>query len=77
MTELYEKSIRTLELDRVLEMLAAQAVSEEGKARCLARRPETNADDVRDALAQTTAACRLITLKGSPTFHDVKEVAAS
>ncbi len=77
MTELYEKSIRTLELDRVLEMLAAQAVSEEGKARCLARRPETNADDIRDALAQTTAACKLITLKGSPTFHDVKEVAAS
>ncbi len=77
MTELYEKSLRTLELDRVLELLAACAVSEEGKARCASLRPSTDADEIRDALAQTTAACHLITLKGSPTFHDVKEVASS
>ena len=31
MSELYEKSLQKLELDRVLEMLAACAGSEEGK----------------------------------------------
>ena len=37
MTDLFEKSIQTLELPRVLELLAAQAVTEEGKERARAR----------------------------------------
>ena len=45
MTVLFEKSIQTLELPRVLEWLAEQAVTEEGKDRCLALRPLTDADD--------------------------------
>ena len=47
MTDLFEKSIHTLELPRVLELLADQAVTEEGKQRCLALRPMTDAGDVR------------------------------
>ena len=39
MTDLFEKSIQTLELPRVLGLLADQAVTEEGKERCLALRP--------------------------------------
>ena len=39
MTDLFEKSIQTLELPRVLELLSAQAVTEEGKERCRALRP--------------------------------------
>ena len=35
MSELFEKSIRTLELPAVLELLARHAVSDEAKARCL------------------------------------------
>ena len=46
MSELFEKSLRTLELPRVLEMLSAQAVSDEAKRRCLALRPETDVEDV-------------------------------
>ena len=46
MSELFEKSLRTLELPRVLEMLSAQAVSDEAKRRCLALRPETDIEDV-------------------------------
>ena len=34
MSELFEKSIQTLELPRVLEMLAGCAVTEEGRERC-------------------------------------------
>ena len=39
MSELFEKSIRTLELPRVLGLLAEQAVSEEAKALALAVKP--------------------------------------
>ena len=46
MTDLFEKSIQTLERPKVLERLAEQAVTEEGKERCLALRPLTDADDV-------------------------------
>ena len=35
MTDLFEKSIETLELPRVLDLLADQAVTQEGKERAL------------------------------------------
>ena len=41
MSELFEKSIRTLELPKVLRLLSEQAVSAEAKERCLRLRPET------------------------------------
>ncbi len=77
MTELYEKSLRKLELDRVLEQLAAYANSDEAKARCLALLPQTDIDEIRVLQEQTGAACRLIDLKGSPSFHELKEIAPS
>ena len=77
MTDLFEKSIQTLELPRVLERLAEQAVTEEGKERCLNLRPLTDEDDVRRRLAETSAAVDLMTLSGSPSFSGVKPVAAS
>ena len=77
MTDLFEKSIHTLELPRVLELLSAQAVTEEGKARCLALRPLTDEDDVQRRLDETTAAVGLIALRGTPALSEVKPVAAS
>ena len=77
MTELYEKSLRKLELDRVLEQLAAYANSDEATARCLALEPQTDVDEIRVLQEQTGAACRLIDLKGSPSFHELKEIAPS
>ena len=77
MTELYEKSMKKLELDAVLERLAASATSEEAKMRCRALQPLSDAEDIRRLLAQTTAACSMITLKGAPGFQDVREVASS
>ena len=44
MSELFDKSIRTLELPRVLQLLADQAVSVEGKERSLRLRPETETE---------------------------------
>ena len=75
MTELFEKSIRTLELPRVLELLAAQAVSAEAKARCLRIVPETEPEEVLRLQDQTDAARMMMGLRGSPSFSGVKPVA--
>ena len=75
--ELFEKSMLTLELPKILELLAAEAVTEEGKDRCLALRPFTDAGDVRRALAETSAAVDLVSLRGAPYFGGVKPVRAS
>ncbi len=74
---LFEKSILTLELPKVLDLLAQRAVTEEGKERCVALRPMTDADDVERALSETTAAVDMIALRGAPYFGGVKPVAAS
>ena len=47
MSELFEKSIRTLELPAVLEKLAAKAVSQAAKDRCLKLSPSTDAEEER------------------------------
>ncbi len=77
MTELYEKSLKKLELEAVLSRLAACANSDDGKERCLGLMPLTDAEDIRLLQKQTTAACGLITLKGAPSFHNVHEIAPS
>ncbi|MDD7772603.1 MAG: endonuclease MutS2 [Firmicutes bacterium] len=77
MSELYEKSLKKLELDAVLEKLADCAVSQEGKQRCRELRPLTDARDIEDLQRQTSAACRLITLKGAPGFQQVQDVRPS
>ena len=61
----------------MLEQLAAYANSDEAKARCLALEPQTDVDEIRVLQEQTGAACRLIDLKGSPSFHELKEIAPS
>lgn len=77
MTDLFEKSIQTLELPRVLELLAAQAATEEGKERCRALRPHTDPDDVQRLQKETSAACSMIVLKGTPPLSGIRPVAAS
>ena len=77
MTDLFEKSIQTLELPRVLELLAAQAATEEGKERCRSLRPSADPDDVQRLQKETSAACAMIVLKGTPALSGVRPVAAS
>ncbi len=77
MTDLFEKSIQTLELPRVLEQLAACAVTQEGKEKSLSLRPMTDADDVHRAQEETSAAVELLVKKGSPGFSGIKPVGAS
>ena len=75
MSDLFDKSLRTLELPRVLELLSEQAVSAEAKQRALRIRPETEPEEVLRLLDQTDAARNLIGLRGSPSFSGVKPVA--
>ncbi len=77
MTELYEKSLKKLELDAVLEKLAQYAHSDEGKERCRALLPLEDAEEIRLLQAQTSAAVRLISLKGAPSFHGLTEIRPS
>ena len=77
MTDLFEKSMETLELPRVLSLLADQAVTEEGKERARRLRPETDPAEVALRLKETTAAVNKLVLRGSPSFSGVKPVAGS
>ena len=77
MNDLFEKSIQTLELPRVLEMLAGCAVTDEGRERALSLRPMADLDDVRRAQEETSAAVKLVILRGTPGFAGIRPVAAS
>lgn len=75
MTELFEKSIRVLELPRVLSLLERHAVSAAAKERARSLTPSTEIDEVRRLLDETDAAKSMIARKGSPSFGGVKPVA--
>ena len=75
--ELFEKSLKTLEFDRVLELLANQCVTAEAKEKALTIRPSTEEREVRRLLEETTAARDMTDRHGSPYFSGIKPVAAS
>lgn len=77
MTELYEKSLNKLELSAVLAQLADCAHSENAKEQCKKLLPLDDAEEITILQGQTTAACKLVSLKGSPSFHALKEIGPS
>ena len=74
MSELFEKSIRVLELPRLLEMLEHHAVSAEAKARARRLAPSDDFGEVNRLLDETDAARKMIMLRGSPAFGGVRDV---
>ena len=77
MNELYSKSLRTLELNKVLELLASYCVTEEAKAVSCSLKPESDEDEAVRLLRQTSDACHLIETKGSPSFRAVLNIEQS
>ncbi len=77
MTERFRKSIETLELPRVLELLAGEAVTTEGKERCLALLPQTALPEVERLQDETAAAFSLTVLHGTPPLGDVRAVGSA
>jgi len=75
--DLFEKSIKTLELVTVLENLAAHAQSESAKARCLLIRPSGSVYEIRRALSETSAAKDMMVIKGAPSFSGACDVRGS
>lgn len=75
--DFFEKSIATLELPVVLEMLSAEAISEPAKLSCLSLRPSSEIFEVKRRLGETSAAKDMMVVKGSPSFSGVKDVRSS
>ena len=77
MTNLQQKSCRTLELHKVLELLAAEAVSPRAKEMALALEPEDTLFACQRLQQQTDDAVRLAGLFGSPSFAGVRDVSGA
>ena len=73
----FEKSLTTLELPAVLEMLAQQAVGETAKEQALRLTPSGDKAEVKRRLDETTAAKTMMVVRGSPSFSGVKDVRPS
>ena len=73
----YKKSLTTLELPAVLQMLSAEAVSDTAKELALELEPSGDMHEVRRRLEETTAAKTMMTVRGGPGFSGVKDVRAS
>ena len=72
-----EKSLVTLELPAVLELLAAEAVGDSAKERARSLNISTDEAEVRHRLAETGAAKSMMVVRGSPGFSALKDVRPS
>ena len=73
----FEKSLTTLELPAVLEMLAAEAVGDTAKEQARALTPSVEPAEVRRRQEETSAAKTMMVVRGSPSFSGVKDVRPS
>lgn len=72
-----EKTLKILEFDKIIEMLADHASTDGAKARARALSPSDDFDTVLDRLSKTDDARRLINAKGFPAFSASERVTAS
>ncbi len=74
---LFEKSLMVLELPTILEMLAQRAGSEGAKNAALEIQPVADEWEVRRLLSETSAACAMLSAKGSPAFDGIRDVSGA
>lgn len=74
---LQEKSWNTIELPRVLELLADQAVASRAKEMCRQLRPAVTLRECERLQQETADAVKLIGLQGSPSFSGLKDISAA
>ncbi|MDO4458989.1 MAG: endonuclease MutS2, partial [Clostridia bacterium] len=65
---------KALELDKVLEMLAAETTCEEAASLALELRPAENIEDARVLLQQTDDAFVLMAKFGAPSFYGLRNI---
>ncbi len=71
------KYLKTLELDKILEMLAELASNDETRRMALAVRPDTDLERVRYENTKTNQALALSIQFGLPPFHNFKDISTS
>ena len=69
-----EKTLKTLEFDKIRQLLATSALTDGAKAMALTLTPSSDRDEVLLRLRRTTDAKRLMNVKGMPPFGDVKDM---
>ena len=74
---LQEKSLRTLELHKVLELLAEQTQTDLARERALSLRPETVLSRCEILQQQCADAAHLMGLFGSPSFDGVRDLSGA
>lgn len=72
-----QKSLSTLEYDKVIDMLASRALTEGARARALALLPSADYDVVCERQRRTADARRLLVRKGYPPFSSVVDILGS
>ena len=63
-----EKQVKSLELDKILEILASYTSTPDSKERCMSLRPSFSFKTVEKELAKTDAAYILVSKFGAPSF---------
>ena len=71
------KTLRKLEYDKIIQLLADHAASESGKERCLSLLPQTDLSVIEQMQEETAAAFTRIVKKGMPSFGGCVPVEAS
>ncbi len=69
-----ERTLRTLEFDRIREMLSECALTEGAKAMALSLEPSDDADIILRRQRRTSDARALMDIKGMPPFGDIHDV---
>ncbi len=69
-----EKALRTLEFDKVIDMLCKNTVSGMGKDIALDLRPSGNLNEVKELLQETTEAVNLLLKKGNVPIGGIQDI---
>lgn len=71
---MHEKSLKTLEFNKIIEFLSSHALSEETKAYCRELKPSNNFNEVLQNIEETDEAYRLIFKCGNPPISAFKDI---
>ncbi len=74
---LFKKACRTLELDKVLAMLAEQCVCDDAKQMARDIEPKTELGEVEAQISETTAAKLMLLRRSAPSFRGVVNIISS
>jgi len=68
------KALKTLEYNKIIELLSNQATSKPAKEQLLKMQPMTNIGDIKDALAETSEAVEVIVRKGPAPLGQIYDI---